>query len=282
MNEDAIAGAHSLPHRHALDASAHYWDEVAGAFIESGKESLWRTYCDGLNAALVREWLGGTRVRRALKTDLFDEAVGEGLVRLLSERCVEVHGVDVSPRVAEAAQARYPDLRVRIADVRGLDYPDGHFDIVLSNSTLDHFPAGADISRSLGEIQRLLAPGGRLLITLDNLANPVIALRKLLPFRMLNRLGLSPFFVGATLTPSGLRDHLRRAGFAVEDEKVVMHAPRVLAVWVCRVLESRASPATLSKVLSALRGAESLSRWPSRTITGYYVAALASKRPSGR
>ena len=279
MNDDAAAGARLLPRGPALDAGAQYWDEVAGAFIESDRQSLWRAYCDGLYADLIGEWLGGGQMLRALKTDLFDEAVGEGLVRLLVERSAEVHGVDVSPRVADAAQARYPDLRVRIADVRELDYPDDHFDIVLSNSTLDHFATRGDIARSLGEIHRVLRPEGRLLITLDNLANPVIALRKLLPFRMLNRLGLSPFYVGATLTPSGLRDYLCRAGFAVGQEKVLMHAPRVIAVWACHALESRASPAALAKLLSALRRAESLSRWPVRSVTGYYAAALATKRP---
>lgn len=218
-------------------------------------------------------------MQRALKTDLFDEAVGEGLVPLLAERSREVHGVDISPRVADAARTRHPRLQARVADVRELEYPDEHFDLVLSNSTLDHFPAREDIARSLVEIHRVLRPGGRLLITLDNLANPVIALRGILPFSILKRLGLSPFFVGATLTPGRLREALRSAGFEVEAETVVMHVPRVIAVAVCNALEPRSSDARQEMFLSALRRAERLSRWPSRSLTGYYAAALATKRP---
>jgi len=268
-----------LPSQSAHPVDAPYWDEVAGAFIRSGGPTLWRAYCDGLHADLIAEWLGDLQAHRALKTDLFDEAIGEGLVHLLAERSAEVHGVDVSPRVVAAAAGRCPDLRAGVADVRELDYPDGHFDLVLSNSTLDHFPAREDLARSLEEIHRVLAPGGRLLITLDNLANPVIALRRLLPFKMLNRLGLSPFYVGATLTQSGLREHLIRAGFEVEDEKIIMHVPRVIAIWICHALDSRARRPLPSRFPAALTRLEGLSRWPSRSLTGYYAAALARKRP---
>ena len=57
--------------------------------------------------------------------------------------------------------------------------------------------------------------GGTLLITLDNGRNPLVALRNLLPFSLLRRLGLVPYYVGPTLGPTQLIDYLRAAGFAV-------------------------------------------------------------------
>jgi len=57
------------------------------------------------------------------------------------------------------------------------------FDTVLSNSTLDHFDGAAQIRVSLAEPARVLRPGGRLLVTLDNPANPLLALSKALPSR---------------------------------------------------------------------------------------------------
>jgi SAM-dependent methyltransferase len=256
---------------------AGYWVEVAGAALTNGGQNLWRRYCDGVYAELAGEWLGDASFRRALKTDLFDEAVGDGLFGSQLDRVAEAHGVDVSARAVQAAQARYPGLRARVADVRSLEYPDEHFDLVLSNSTLDHFPERADIDAALAELNRVLEPGGRLLVSLDNLANPVIALRSFLPHRLLEALRLSPFYVGATLTPGGLRKRLERAGFEIRESRIIMHAPRLPAILVCRALERRAGGRAAARFLAVLRGAEGLSRRRSRAWTGYYVAVLAEK-----
>ena len=73
-------------------------------------------------------------------------------------------------------------------------------------STLDHFEDAAQIEVALGELHRVLRPGGHLVLTLDNPANPLIRLRNALPEAWARRTGLSPFAVGATLG--------RRAGTA--------------------------------------------------------------------
>ncbi len=62
-----------------------------------------------------------------------------------------------------------------------LPFPDGAFDRVFSNSTLDHFDSRDDIREALRELARVLHPEGELLLTLDNLANPVVRLRNALP-----------------------------------------------------------------------------------------------------
>ncbi len=264
-------------------ADGERWDDVAARHLLHAGHGRWRRYCDGLYAALIEEWAGGARVSRALKTDLFDEAVGDGLVDTLHGLSDEVHGVDISPVIAEAAKARHSAIDARVDDVRRSGYPDEHFDLVVSNSTLDHFATREELERSLAEIYRLLAPGGRLVISLDNLANPVIALRQILPFGLLHRLGLCPFVVGETLGPSGLRSALIQAGFDVREERVVMHAPRVLAVLLCRALDRVSSrPASAdSRLVSALWRADVMAGWPTRNLTGYYVAALAWKPARG-
>ena len=113
------------------------------------------------------------------------------------------------------ARARYLDLPAVKADVRCLPYADGAFDIVVSNSTLDYFTSGDQIVESLRELNRTLASGGQLLITMDNLANPAVWLRNALPFRWLNAMGLVPYYVGATGGPRRLRGYLQEAGFEV-------------------------------------------------------------------
>ena len=118
---------------------------------------------DVVNGDLVARWLPPHPGGAVLKTDLFDELVGAGLVPGLFDTFGDVTGIDVSPAVVAAARARYPRLSAEIADVeKALPFPAGAFDAVVSNSTLDHFAASSDIGAALGELHRVLRPGGDL------------------------------------------------------------------------------------------------------------------------
>src|SRR5947209_3922449 len=78
------------------DATSSYWDEVVETWEPSLDHRLWRAHSDTVNSLLLRQWLPGGS-GRLLKTDLFDEAVGDGLVPELARRAREVVGVDISP-----------------------------------------------------------------------------------------------------------------------------------------------------------------------------------------
>ena len=65
--------------------------------------------------------------------------------------------VDLSVRMAALTKGRRIDALV--ADIQRLPFPDGAFDLVLANRVLYHLP---DLDRGLGEIARVLVPGGRL------------------------------------------------------------------------------------------------------------------------
>src|SRR4029434_1314077 len=56
-------------------------------------------------------------------------------------------------------------------------FADEAFDVIVSNSTLDHFGSWAELGASLHELHRVLKTRGLLIITLDNRANPIVALR---------------------------------------------------------------------------------------------------------
>ncbi len=263
--------------RHPDTAKAGYWDEVAAAWRGTAPRSLWRLHSDAVNATLVADWLPD-RVDRLLKTDLFDEAVGAGLFPLLASRAGAVAGIDVSAGMVRAATMGHPGLRAAQADVRRLPFADAAFDAVVSNSTLDHFASMHDLVAGLHELRRVLRPGGQLLVTLDNPANPVVALRARLPFPLLRRLGLVPYFVGATCGPGELRRILAREGFDVRDATAVLHCPRAVAVAVARLLDGRAGPRGRRLFLRSLMAWERLARWPTRYRTGYFVAARAVRR----
>ncbi len=258
-----------------------YWDDVATTWDAMRPQTLWRKHSDAVNLSLLARWLPKERVRRLLKTDVFDEAFGDGLLPLLLSRTDCLVCMDVSVSTIVLAKKQYAKLRAVGVDVRSLPFKGDTFDIIVSNSTLDHFTSRDDILISLRELSALLKPGGQLLLTLDNLANPIIALRNALPFRLLYRLGIVPYFVGATAGPRRLPRLLRQVGLEVVEVSTLMHCPRVLAVLIAHLLERCAMPAVQRGFLRWAMVFERLAHWPTRFLTGHFVAVRAVKPWAG-
>jgi SAM-dependent methyltransferase len=266
---------------HADASSQHasrYWDEVAAEWTELRRDPVWRAHSDAVNSKLLARWLPANGLGRVLKTDLFDEAVAEGLYPVLEARAQRVTGIDLSPVIVESARARYPGLEGLVADVRRLPFGDSEFDCVVSISTLDHFQSSGEIRQGLLELRRVLSPGAILAITLDNGSNPVVAARNRLPGGLLRRLDLVPYRVGKTCTARRLATLLHSCDFVVEDLTYVLHCPRLAALRAGRLVERTASATTRARFLRLLAGCERLEAWPTRAITGYFVAALARRR----
>jgi SAM-dependent methyltransferase len=261
--------------------SAPDWDTVAEVWQRAPAQTLWRKHSDRVNSALVDRWLPrGTGT--TLKTDLWDEAMGDGLYPAIAVRSEQVIGVDVSRSIVVAAAERYPGLDARVAHVHALPFEEGSIDAIVSNSTLDHFDDAAQIDRSVVELARVLCPGGTLLLTLDNPANPLVALAKALPRQALNRtwlrwadasarLGLLPYHVGATYGRSRLRTVVEESGFAVEETTAIVHAPRPIAVMIGQRLEDG------ERFLRVLAALERLEQAPTRFFTGHFVAIRATR-----
>jgi ubiquinone/menaquinone biosynthesis C-methylase UbiE len=98
---------------------------------------------------------------------------------------VEVLGVDVSAGMIAEARRKAPGLRFEVADARRLDTPDGAFDLVAMNNVIPFF----------GELGRIVAPGGHLLVAFS-------------------RGPQTPIYVA----PGRLRRGLERAGFELVEE----------------------------------------------------------------
>ena len=261
-----------------MTQKASYWDKVAGAWEGAHPQALWRVHSDAVNRELFGRWLARSSESSLLKTDLFDEALSDGLYSLLASQARQVYGMDLSARILRMAGSRHRSLRSIVADVRSLPFNDSTFDVVVSNSTLDHFKSQEEIVISLRELHRVLRPTGRLLLTLDNLANPVIALRQMLPFDLLKRLGILPYYVGTTFAPHHLCRVLQHLGFHVSEMGAVLHCPRMPAVVLCRLLARYATSGTQRRFLRLLMAFEVLSRWPTRFFTGYFIVVNALRR----
>jgi SAM-dependent methyltransferase len=234
-------------------------------------------YADWARRRLIRI---PSRARRMLKTDAFDEACR---FHPLDEAFAGVRPVlmDISPLVlGEARSASGAEMIGAVTDVRCLAFRSGSFDLVFSPSTLDHFSDERDIAEALRELHRVLAPGGRLLVTLDNPANPIVGARRAI-YRLTGPLGgVIPFAMGRTLSRARLVTLLNREGFEVLDSAYLVHAPRFLGLWLGE-LTARAGRGRLGARLRAvLRRVEWLAaRLPSRRWSGHFVAADC--RPAG-
>lgn len=263
----------------STSAEQRYWDDVARAWTKGGPDRLWRAHSDAVNLGLCARWLTRAPIRRLLKTDLFDEAVGEGLWTFLMSRAEVVVGMDVSITALRGAASARPHAAMACADVRRLPFADDSFDAVVSNSTLDHFHSLTEMAASLRELSRTIRPGGQLVITIDNLANPIIALRNSLPFRWLNRLGVVPYYVGATCGPGPFGRMIEEAGLEILESTAILHCPRVMGVRVARWLQAHATTTLQARFGRWLMTWECLARFPTRYLTGNFVA-MRCRKPS--
>jgi SAM-dependent methyltransferase len=194
-----------------------------------------------------------------------------------TQKAQHIVGIDISAPIVWTSRSRHPGLQVAMADVRRLPFAGSSFDVIVSNSTLDHFHSQHEVVTSLYELHRVLRIGGQLRLTLDNLANPVIAMRNFLPFRLVNWLGLVPYYVGATYGPQGLGRIVQKVGFEVQAVDAIMHCPRVLVVALVRLIEGRIGLATQRHILRGLMTFERLAHWPTRFLTGHFIAVSAVK-----
>jgi SAM-dependent methyltransferase len=224
--------------------------------------------------ALVERWGGVPAGGRVLKTDLFEEATGPDALLPSLRGAGQLVGIDICREAA--ARARRRDLEGRssqlVADVRALPFAHGTFQLIVSPSTLDHFDDDADLLRSLRELARVLAPGGRLVVTLDNRDNvfdPVL--------RLAARMGLVPYFLGRSYTAAELRSALEAAGLEVREVTAILHNPRLCATGAVAVANWLGWSPLIGLVHRALTAAQRLERTRLRFRTGSFVAACAVK-----
>jgi SAM-dependent methyltransferase len=86
--------------------------------------------------------------------------MGDFAERVVGEVGAHVVATDLSTRMVELTRGR--GLDARVADVQDLPFADGEFDCAVANWMLYHVP---DLDRALGELHRVLRPGGTLVAT---------------------------------------------------------------------------------------------------------------------
>jgi SAM-dependent methyltransferase len=274
---------HPMPSAEAI--AAFYPDDYYGApgvkfhrLVESAVRWIGERHVSFLALGLAP----GARV--------LDVGCGRGVVlRALADRGLEVHGVEMSESAARGAD---PRARIAIArDLAGAGYPRSYFDQVLVWHVLEHLERPRE---TLVEVQRILRPGGRLVVAVPNFASaqavwsgaawfhldlprhlyqfPLPALR-----RLLDETGFEP-----------ISDHhfsLRQNPFGWI-QSVLNRVPRLPRNGLYTLLQTRVAHfdlATRAVLLGAFAllapGAVALSVWDALRRTGATVHVMALRRP---
>jgi ubiquinone/menaquinone biosynthesis C-methylase UbiE len=98
---------------------------------------------------------------------VLDYGCGTGYgTSLIGKYCTQITGIDISPEAINYARSHFsvPNLsylQIKPAEIAPLPFPDGSFDVVLSFQVIEHVQ---DVSAYLREIDRVLAPAGRVAI----------------------------------------------------------------------------------------------------------------------
>lgn len=144
-------------------ASAHYFDQVAGKWDEL------RTgyFTEGIRQAVI------TKAHLRPEMVVADIGAGTGFISAgLAPLVNKVHLIDGSTAMLAVARqnlAQFQNLEYHRAESQALPLADQSMDAVFANMYLHHCP---DPAAAIGEMVRILKPGGRLVITdLDSHTN---------------------------------------------------------------------------------------------------------------
>ncbi len=263
---------------------AKHWDEVArGWSLKGYSNELLAMHKRKSYLGLIDRWAEVTNTTRILMTDLFAEAfTEEQFIFEMPQTNSNVVAIDISRKIVSEAKIQARQHYVNTSgyicgDVRNLPIQSNSIDLIISDSTLDHFPSEADIITALQELARVLKTGGILILTIDNKSN--LTYPPYILIRLWMRLGLSPYFIGKTLSFSRLRRALEEIGLCMEESTAILHHPHPdgLVRWIESSLRKVSKGKLDNAIRKTLAYLEQLGGRKAKYLTGRYLAVKAVK-----
>jgi SAM-dependent methyltransferase len=261
-----------------------YWDSVARRWTTKNyKNQIFAEHKRATYLKLLENWLESNGSHIVLKTDLFDEAFSHEQYLFETSWACSTIVMDISSDIVvkarEVARLREVDCYDYICcDVKALPFKDDCFDWIVSDSTLDHFPSETHIITALGDISRVLKTGGVLVLILDN--KTCITYTPYFFIRFWMWLGLTPYFVGKTLSLNRLKSILESLNLTIEDSTTIFHYPHPdIIIRGCESFIHRICGDRLNNVIRwVFTTLERLENRKTKFITGRYIAVKAVKQ----
>ncbi|MGW5644393.1 class I SAM-dependent methyltransferase [Saccharopolyspora sp. NPDC003752] len=189
-----------MPGKANLDRLRRYWDRHSRGYDRQ------MGFMDRKFFGDTRQWLCGQA-----EGEVLEVAIGTGLNLGWYPDDVRLTGVDLSPGMLDHARRRAEEagreVALSIGDAQRLEFPDASFDTVVCTFSLCAIP---DDRVAVGEMKRVLRPGGRLL-----LADHVVSTSW--PARVVQRLlEVVTIPVGGENFRRRPIKHVQAAGFGIE------------------------------------------------------------------
>jgi S-adenosylmethionine decarboxylase len=206
-----------------------FWRQVGETFPSLTGAPSTSLYFENEKALLVSA-LGRLRGLSILKTDLWDEAKNTRILQWIADQGATAYGIDISEPIVRDARAAFAGRRLKpaVSDVRRLPFADRSFDAIYSMGTIEHF---AETEATVGELVRVLKPGGRLILGVPNRYDPF--LRPAVVW-CLSRIGLYAYGQEKSYSRRALRRMMEAAGLDVAIETGILFIPgwiRMFDLW---------------------------------------------------
>ena len=142
--------------KYLLDKTRRDYNLIADEFSRS-RDKLWE------ELKFLQGYVGDSE-------RVLDLGCGNGrLYELFRKKNIDYYGIDISERLIEIAKKRYPQAKFWAADALNLPFFDNFFDKVVSIAVFHHIPSKESRLKFLGQIKRVLKPGGTLVLIVWNL-----------------------------------------------------------------------------------------------------------------
>ena len=249
-----------------METARRYWDSVAERIDSPLLIEEIADYKKKEHISLMEGWVNGSNKKVVLKTDLFEEALGnDSFMDYLIENYRKIYGVDISEKIVEKAKANHEKIRSCLftEDIRNTHFKNETFDVVLSCSTLDHMPK-SELIKALKEINRILKNGGCLILTLDNKHNRWYHIS----YELQKLTGLIPFRLGDCYSVEEIKRCADETGFTID--KVTSIVPLVHGINLFGKMLYKLHPKAAKKIIN--KNIVNAKRNPASLSSGWFLA----------
>ncbi|MFJ9447946.1 class I SAM-dependent DNA methyltransferase [Kitasatospora sp. NPDC101235] len=143
-----------------LTETRAFYDAIATEYTDLFRDHLSRTPMDRAMLALFADLV------REERPDARTAELGCGPGRMtgpLHRLGLDVHGIDLSPRMVELARQAHPEVPFSVGSMFDLPFQDGELTGVVAWYSIIHTPAER-LPEVFAEFARVLAPGGHLML----------------------------------------------------------------------------------------------------------------------